>query len=124
MTTPTMIVLFVILDVIILALVLRRFVKVKGSLNVSFQGLDFRQLSRFAKDMHAETERYLQSNYSGDPRQLPDAMQGLLSLARSRAEQEGLALDAAMLKQLVAALVRKHRVAKAEEIRSALDRAA
>lgn len=127
MSMTVWIVLFIVVDAIVVYFVLRRaldkLLKLQGG-NFSIAGMPFNKIARFAKDVHEETGRYLQANYSGDPQHLPQAMQGLMKLARTRAEQEGLSLDPDVLRKLLETSALKHRVAKAAEIHSALERAA
>jgi hypothetical protein len=121
MTMTFWIVLFVVVDAVVLYFVLRHALRKHG---FNLAGLDLKKVSRFSTQIHDETGRYLQANYSGDPAQLPRAMQGLLSVVAARAEQEGLTLSPDLLKRLVETSAIKHRIAKAGEIRSALERAA
>jgi hypothetical protein len=116
--------LFLAVDAIVFFFVLRRVVKVHGSLNVKVGGVDLGELVAFSKKFDEEAGNWLQANFSGDPQQLPQALQGLRNLARSRAEQEGLAIDGPALDRMVLAAAINHRAGKAHEIRAALQQAA
>lgn len=117
-----LILLFVVVDAIVVYVVLSRAVaKNGGSL---LKGIDLRRIAGFSKEMHERVGTWLQANYSGDPSQLPQAMTGLMAMARSRAQEQGLALDDDALRKLVETSVLQHRVAKPDEIREAFRNAA
>lgn len=87
-------------------------------------GMDARKLPAFTREVHEEAGRYLQANYSGDPGHLPHALQGLMNMVRDRARHEGIAVDDTILKKLVEISVIKQRIAKPDQVRTALERAA
>ena len=116
------IVLFLVVDAIVVYFVFRHALRKNGGFTVAAGA--FRAIASFSKEMHEETGRYLQANYSGDPAHLESAMSGLLGVARERAQREGMTVDDTLLKKLIEISAIKHRVAKPQEIRSALQRAA
>lgn len=124
MSLTVAIALFLAVDAVVVFLVVRRAMRRAGAAGPGLANLDFARLARFSSAMHEEAGRYLEAHYGGDPALLPEAMRGLLGLARSRAEQEGLALDDATLRKVVETSARRHRVARGNQIRAALDRAA
>lgn len=117
------ILLFVVADAIAVYVVVKRAIAKNGGALLAGK-LDLGKLARFSKEMHEEIGRYLTANYSGDPARLPQAMSGLMAMARSRAESQGLVLDDSVLRTLLETSAVRHRVAKAGEIRAALERAA
>jgi hypothetical protein len=122
MNVAVWIALFLIVDAVIVYFVIKHTLEKRRESGI--ERVDFRKLADFTKEIHRETGRYLEANYSGDPGQLPQALSGVLTVARTRAEERGLALDADSLRKLVEVSAVKHRVAKADQIRTALERAA
>ena len=121
MSLTLWIVLFLAFDAVVVWVVVRRALAKAGPGGL---GLDVAKLARFSAQAHEEVGRYLETRYSGDPQQLPQAMQGLMSVVRERARAEGLALDPDVLTRLIEASAIKHRAAQPGEIRSALKQAA
>lgn len=123
MNLTLLIAVVVVADAIVLCLIARHFLKKNGA-SLTIGGMDIRKLAGYSRDMHEETGRYLEANYSGDPQQLPRVMRSLMELGRKRATETGLVIDSDVLAKLLEASVARHRVAKLHEIRSALDQAA
>lgn len=116
--------IFILADALVLFFVFRK-VAAKGIQTAAGgEHIDVGQLVAFSKQIHEETGRWLQANYSGDPAQLPEAIHGLMELARTRATENGLRLDDDVLRKLVETSALHHHAGKAAEIRTALDRAA
>ena len=108
--------LFVVLDVVVTILVVRR-VRA-GILKVS--GLDLSKIGPVTVAFHERIGNYMQANYSGDLGQLPDALRGLLPVLRDVAREQGLPLDDDLIKVALTASVTKHRIASAGQVREAL----
>ena len=124
MNIAVWILLFFVVDAVVIYFVFRHGVRKNAAGGRLLAGLDFRKLAAFSKMIHEEIGRYLQANYSGDPNHLHQAMQGLMTVVTARAEREGLHLGPEIVKKMIETSAIKHRIAKAGEIRSALERAA
>lgn len=84
----------------------------------------FRELAAFAKEQHQRIGDYMRANWSGDPAQLPGALEGLLDRLEEEARAKGLGFDRDALKTLVATSLRSHRIARPNDVGNALERVA
>jgi hypothetical protein len=108
--------IFLVTDLIIVTLVLRRMSPV---LQLLQQAGDANR-SQLLKTAHDLVREYLQANYSGDVAQLPGVLSGLMSKLRDLLRNQGVELDPATLKALVEIAAAKQRVATLQQIREAL----
>jgi hypothetical protein len=123
---------FVIFDVLVFLLVLKRVVKV----NVSVTGNVIRlgqgavtteqlhMLGQFAREQHPKIGEYMRANWSGVGEQLPGVVSALLDQLDRDAKAQGLALDRQMLKSMLASSLRSHRIGKGHELGDALKQVA
>lgn len=106
--------LFVVLDIVVIAVVLRR-------VRVLWQGLPSgADRNRILQSAHAMVGDYLRVNYSGDPAHLPTALSGLLPALRDLLRSHGVEPRPEMVRALVEVSAAKHRIATAGQLREAL----
>ena len=123
---------FVVLDLIVMVIVLKRVVKLKVSVTTNlFRGgqgpgtLDqLRALGQFARDQHERIGEYMRANWSGMPEQLPSVIAALLDELDKTAREKGLALDRGVLKAMLASSLRSHRIGRGRELREAIQKVA
>jgi hypothetical protein len=84
-------------------------------------GLDLGALARFTRSAHDEVGLYLHASYHGDPATLPAVLSSLIDHLQARARTYELNLDRDTVKRLVRTLAEQHRIARAQDIRDALD---
>ena len=107
--------LFVVVDVVVITLVIRRF---RASLlGLALPGGDRNKLF---ESIHAMVGDYLRVNYSGDPQQLPTAIGGLLPQLRDMLRSHGVEPRPEVLRALLEISAVKHRVASPKDVRQAL----
>ena len=111
----TMIVVFVIIDVCVVLLVIRR----TGStlFGLTLPGGD---RNKVLESVHAMVGDYLRVNYSGDPQQLAAALSGLLPQLRDMLKSHGVEPRPEIVRALLEVSAAKHRVASTRELREAL----
>jgi hypothetical protein len=80
-----------------------------------------KSLIDFSKDLHGRIGVYMQSNYSGSPDQLPQALRGLRDHLRDLARQRGIEADDQLLEVAIRTSVTKHRIASSREVNKALE---
>ena len=107
--------LFVLTDVLIIVLVIRRM-----SSTIFGLTLPGGDRNKVLQSIHAMVGDYLRVNYSGDPRQLPTALAGLMPQLRDILRSHGVDPRPEIIRALVEISVAKHRVASARELREAL----
>jgi hypothetical protein len=108
--------LFVLTDIIVIAVVIRR-------MGPAMQILGFSggaNRSQILKSAHAMVGDYLRANYSGDPGQLPTALRGLVPKLRDLLRSQGVEPQPEVVRALVEISAARHRVATLQELRAAL----
>jgi hypothetical protein len=115
--------LFIVVDVMVVYVVLKRVLAQRlGQTGAGAGGLPgLAGLARFASEAAAETKSYLGANYSGDPSSLAMVMQGLVDRLAQRANERGMALDRGVIKQFAATAVISLKAAKAQDVRAAIE---
>jgi len=117
--------LVVIVDVVVIALVLRQ--RLRNS------GVDFARLAQLTKLIHEAVGEHMRANYSGNVAQLGSALESLMPVVETVVRNGGHKLDDDTLRLLVVTSVTSHRIAARADVqrameqvprRSALDRAA
>lgn len=107
--------LFVVVDIVVITLVIRRF---RASLlGLILPGGDRNKLF---ESIHAMVGDYLRANYSGDPQQLSTAISGLLPQLRDMLRSHGVEPRAEVLRALLEISAVKHRIASTKNVRQAL----
>lgn len=107
--------LFVITDVVVITLVMRRMGP--NLIGLMLPGGDRAKLFESA---HAMVGDYLRVNYSGDPQHLPAALSGLLPSLRDMLRSHGVEPRPEVVRALVEASAAKHRIASTRQLREAL----
>ncbi len=106
---------FVIADIIIITLVIRR---MSSSLfGLALPGGDRNKLF---ESIHAMVGDYLRENYSGDLQQLPTAIGGLLPQLRDMLRSHGVDPRPDVIRALVEISAAKHRIATTRQLHEAL----
>jgi hypothetical protein len=108
-------VLFVVVDVVVILVIMRRFSA--SMLGLMLPGGDRNKLF---ESVHAMVGDYLRANYSGDPRQLPGALGGLVPKLRDMLRSNGVEPRPEVVRALIEVSAAKHRIASARELREAL----
>ena len=109
--------LFVLFDLVVIVLVVRRFRA--GLLGPAVPGTN---QARILESAHAMVGEYLRANYSGDPGHLAIALGGLLPRLRELVVSHGVEPQREVLLALLEVSAARHRVASARQIREALTR--
>ena len=108
--------LFVVMDIIVIAVVFRRMSPALRLLG--FSGGTER--SQLLKSAHTMVGDYLRVNYSGDPGQLPTALRGLMPQLRDLLRSQGVEPEPEVVQALVEISAAKHRIATLQQLREAL----
>ena len=134
MTDPMskIVILFVVIQVLVIALVIRRVLKLSFSVKTTFQGpgpgpttLDqLKAVGDFAREQHQRIGEYMRANWSGIPDQLPTVLTSLLDELERSAKGKNLPLEREALKAMLAASLRSHRIGKGSERNEAFKRVA
>ena len=111
---------FVVTDIVVIALVMRRFMSAVSL----FQGLEPGRRSQLMQEGHRIAGEFLSANYSSDSGQLPTALAGLRPQLRDLIRSYGLEADPVSLDLLIEVSAASHRVASRAQVREALQRAA
>jgi hypothetical protein len=113
----------IVIGTIVFVFVRRR---LKLTLDVLNAGLDvdLKAMAAFAKDRHERIGEYVRANWSGAPEQLPGVLEALLEDLEGDAKRRNLVLDREILKNLLAASLRAHRLGRPKDLRDALRRLA
>lgn len=82
------------------------------------------KVKEFADSAREFATSYLQSNYSGDPEQLPAVLDQLLLQLEAKAQEQGLTLDRPALKLVLAQLVPSDGAPSARDVMTALKKVA
>jgi len=106
---------FVIADIVIITLVIRRMSS--SLLGLTLPGGD---RNRLFESIHAMVGDYLRVNYSGDPQHLPAAISGLLPQLRDMLRSHGVEPRPEVLRALLQISAARHRIASARQLREAL----
>lgn len=109
------IVLFVITDIVVIMLVIRKFRS--SALGPVLMG---RGGARLLGSVHDMVGEHLRVNYSGDPQQLPTAIAGLLPRLRDMLRSHGVEPRPEVVEAMIEASAAKHRIASAKQLREAL----
>ena len=110
-------VLFVVIDAIVVAVVMRRVRSKPGGVGA----VSLPDLGRFTSAAAEETRRYMSANYGGDTTSLPTVLQGLVDRLAECAREQGLSLDRATLKQLAALSAISLKAASSHDVRTAIE---
>ena len=134
MTDPMskIIVLFVLIQVLVIALVLRRVLKLSFSVKTTFQGLgpgpttldQLKAVGDFAREQHQRIGEYMRANWSGFAEQLPSVITSLTDELERDAKAKGLTMNREFLKTMVASSLRAHKIGKGRELGEALKKVA
>jgi hypothetical protein len=107
--------LFVVTDIVVVTIVLRRFLPLlpqgAGSLIGKGKALDA---------AHAMVGDYLRVNYSGDPGQLAAALSGLIPALREMLRSHGIDAPPEMIRMLIEFSAARHKIASQRQLREAL----
>lgn len=123
---------FIVVDLIVAITVVLVVLKLRGtSIAVSFRTMSniasmdqMRALEAYATEQHRRIGEYMRANWSGIPDQLPSVLTSLLNELESAAKSRNLPLERDLLKTMLAASLRAHRIAKGSERDEALKRVA
>jgi hypothetical protein len=107
--------LFVITDIVAIALVIRRF-----RANLLMPTLPGVSQGQALASAHTMVGEYLRASYSGDPGHLATALAGLLPHMRELAKSHGIEANPEVLHTLIALSAAKHGNASARQIRETL----
>jgi hypothetical protein len=108
--------LFVMTDIIIITVVIRR-------MGPAMQVLGFSggaNRSQLLKSAHTMVGDYLRANYSGDPGQLQAALSGLVPKLRDLLRSQGVEPQPEVVRALVEISAARHRIATLQQLREAL----
>jgi hypothetical protein len=124
--------LFFVIDVLVtIAIVLVVFkVRVSGKVTFVTKGAALTDLSQlgplmtFARERQDRIADYVQANWSGMPDQLPGVLSSLMDQLEGEARAQGHTFSRELLKTAVTTALRSKRVAKPDDVDSALAKAA
>lgn len=123
---------FIIVDLVVALAVVLIVLKLRGTtFAVSLRTVtnvvsmdQMRALQAFATEQHRHIGEYMRANWSGIPDQLPSVLTALLNDLESAAKAKQLPLERDVLKTMLAASLRSHRIGKGSERNEALKRVA
>lgn len=126
------IVLFVLFDLLVMVLVLKKVVKVRVQLTTYVNKMgnapttleQLRALGDFARGEHDKIGEYMRASWSGFAEQLPSVITSLLEVLERDAKDKGLTLDRDVLKSMLASSLRAHKIGKGRELAEALKQVA
>lgn len=107
--------LFVVTDIVVIALVIRRF-----RANLLGPTMPGTNMGKIVESAHALVGEYLRANYSGDPGHLATALGGLLPRLRELVESHGVEPRPEVVQALIEVSAAKHGIASARRVREAL----
>lgn len=107
--------LFVLTDVVVVALVIRR--NSSTLLGLALPGGD---RNKVLQSIHAMVGDYLREHYTGDLQQLPAALSGLVPQLRDLLRSHGVEPRPEIVRALIEISAARHRIASARELREAL----
>jgi hypothetical protein len=108
--------LFVVTDIIVIAVVVRRMSPALRMLGLP----GGTNRNRILASAHTVVGEYLRANYSGDPGQLATALRGLLPQVREHLRSNGVEPEPEVVRALVEVSAARHRVATPRQLREAL----
>lgn len=111
---------FIVIDVVITALILRRVAA--GGLRLG--GVDFARLRPLSDAMHQRVGSYLRANYNGQPDHLPQVLDTLLPELRTMLREQGLEVDDDTLKAALVVSAATHGLVNPRQLREALSKVA
>ena len=114
---------FILLDIIVTAAVLLLVIRRRGGIAGAL-GFDPKQAMGVSRELEADAEQYLRSNWSGDSTTLPQALTGLLDRVESKLASEHMALDRERIKPIVLQIVTAKHLADARDAREAMKKVA
>ena len=117
------VVAFVVVDIVVMAFVLRTIAARRGGLWTAV-GVDLRQVMALSNEMEQETEEFLRANWSGDPASLAPALGVLLDRFEAKARERQIVLSREQLKPMLGRLVLARRLAKGADMNAALKQVA
>jgi len=117
---PAWIVLFIVLDLIAVAIVLW-FVLSRRRHGPSPAGADIRSVARFATGVDGQIGDYLRLNYAGDPETLPRVLPELIGRIESQSRAEGLDLGRDVIESIVMQSIVGHGIARERDVQRALE---
>jgi len=125
-------VLFVLFDVLVMVLVLRKVLKIRVNvttqINRGGNGIttldQLRALGDFARQEHDKIGEFMRANWSGFAEQLPSVLTSLLDVVDRDAKDKGLTLGRDALKSMVASSLKAHKIGKGRELGEALKQVA
>ena len=125
-------VLFVLFDVLVMMLVLRKVLKIRVNvttqINRGGNGIttldQLRALGDFARQEHDKIGEFMRANWSGFAEQLPSVLTSLLDVVDRDAKDKGLTLGRDALKSMVASSLKAHKIGKGRELGEALKQVA
>lgn len=96
-----------------------------GSSNTAVLGIEhMRGFIAFGKEQHERIGEYMRANWSGMPDQLPGVLSSLLERLVQEARAQGLPADRDVLKNMIVASLRAHRIGGDRDVRGALAKVA
>lgn len=114
---------FILFDIIVTAAVLLLVIRRRGGIAGAL-GFDPKQAMGVSRELEADAEQYLRSNWSGDSTTLPQALTGLLDRVESKLASEHMALDRERIKPIVLQIVTAKHLADARDAREAMKKVA
>ena len=121
-------VLFVLFDVLVMVLVLKKVIKIRLNVMTQINGVttldQLRALGDFSRQEHDKIGEYMRANWSGFAEQLPSVITSLLELVDRDAKDKGLTLGRDVLKSMVANSLKAHKIGKGRELGEALKQVA
>lgn len=114
---------FILFDMIVTAAVLLYVIRRRGGIAGAL-GFDPKQAMGVSRELEADAEQYLRSNWSGDSTTLPQALTGLLDRVESKLASEHMSLDRERIKPIVLQIVTAKHLADARDAREAMKKVA
>lgn len=114
---------FILFDMMVTAAVLLYVIRRRGGV-AGVIGFDPKQAMGVSRELEADAEQYLRSNWSGDSTTLPQALTGLLDRVESKLAAEHMALDRERIKPIVLQIVTAKHLADARDAREAMKKVA
>ena len=125
---PQWLIAFILMDLAITAVVVALFLsgrlKFNIKINTTVSGVNFKDLMEFSKDKQARIGEYVRANWGGDPMQLPQVLETLLTEMEKDAQARGLTVSRDLLKSILASSLRSQHLAKGNDLEQAMKQVA
>jgi hypothetical protein len=118
----TIIVVVVFIDIVITALIVRRWLKKLGG--EGLLGVELTKFRAFSDSIRDLTSNYMTANYSGDPESLAPVLTELMSQLDAKAKEQGITLNREALKMVLMRSIMAQKNVPMRDMQNALKKVA